>query len=424
LLNLPGDILQSLSAPLIAFINENDRDGVGDIRTPQLATGLETLYYVPPTSSAGRIPILQLPASTGNKVFISPNGRSVAYFKEDAPNNATGLYIVDLENGYGGRILPINSLAQRGFVNDPAWSPDGLQIAVALATGYDIDIFTIGRDGTNLKNITRSGAYDVWPSWSPDGHFLMFVSDRAFCASWIPGDTDACDPRQGDQPPNGGNVYILDIATGDVHQLSDQWVTQPPRWLNAQQVVFAVGDPTLGDSQRTLWIGDVNTQQAHEVRLNDGTENPIHLSEAWAPNGSAVVYQSVNNDTAEVIAVKADGTLIGRTDELTFPRFGMTATWSGDLSRIAIGGANGQCPYGARVLDSNLNFITRGNPPPSMCNPTFSPDSVWLAFTGVNPRIDGRVDVYVANTNGSSAVNLTGSLRGIITLIGWVGGSP
>jgi hypothetical protein len=32
------------------------------------------------------------------------------------------------------------------------------------------------------------------------------------------------------------------------------------------------------------------------------------------------------------------------------------------------------------------------------------------------------VDVYVANPNGASAVNLTGSLRGTITLLGWVGG--
>jgi hypothetical protein len=41
----------------------------------------------------------------------------------------------------------------------------------------------------------------------------------------------------------------------------------------------------------------------------------------------------------------------------------------------------------------------------------------------VNPRIDGRVDVYVATVNGFGAVNLTGSLRGSIKLLGWYGGS-
>jgi hypothetical protein len=41
----------------------------------------------------------------------------------------------------------------------------------------------------------------------------------------------------------------------------------------------------------------------------------------------------------------------------------------------------------------------------------------------VNPRIDGRVDVYIANQNGFGAVNITSSLRGSIQLLGWVGGA-
>jgi Tol biopolymer transport system component len=57
-----------------------------------------------------------------------------------------------------------------------------------------------------------------------------------------------------------------------------------------------------------------------------------------------------------------------------------------------------------------------------MCEPLYSPDSRWLAFTGVTPRVDGRVDVFVANQNGQSMVNLTGSLRGQIEMLRWVGG--
>jgi Tol biopolymer transport system component len=57
-----------------------------------------------------------------------------------------------------------------------------------------------------------------------------------------------------------------------------------------------------------------------------------------------------------------------------------------------------------------------------MCDPRYSPDSRWLAFTGVTPRVDGRVDVFVGNANGLSTVNLTGSLRGQIEMLGWVGG--
>jgi Tol biopolymer transport system component len=422
LAELPADIDTRLSTPLIAFINQNDRDGIGDARTPQPATNAETLYYVPPTSSAGRFPILQLPASTENQVFISQNGKSIAYFKDSSGGPGTeGLYILDMDSKISGRILPVSSLIQRGFAIQPNWSPDGSRLAIMLATGYDMDIFAIGKDGGNIQNLSNSGAYDLWPSWSPDGRYLLFVSDRARCPSWIPGDANACDTLT-TPPPNGGNPYVLELDTGTVSKLSDQWLTEAPRWLNGGEVVFASGDPAFGDPERTLWIADVNIKQAREVRLADDTDGPIRLSEAWTPDGSAVIYQNAGESTTEIIAANVDGTLIGRTTDLNFPRFGMAAAWSVDGTRIAVGGVNGQCQYGVRVFDRNLNSVARGTPPPSMCNPAYSSDGQWLVFTGVNPRIDGRVDVYVATTNGFSSVNMTGGLRGVISLLGWVGG--
>ena len=97
--------------------------------------------------------------------------------------------------------------------------------------------------------------------------------------------------------------------------------------------------------------------------------------------------------------------------------------WSPNGETLAVGGIDGQCPYGIIVLNNQFQSVARGNPPPSMCEPAFSPDGARLAFTGVNPRIDGRVDVYVANANGFGGQNLTANLRGQIQLLGWVGGS-
>jgi Tol biopolymer transport system component len=417
---VPANALPLLNAPVIAFLNDNNRDGVGDARTPQAATNVQQLYYVPPTNSAGRVAILDLPSSTENQVYISRNGQSIAYLRQGTGSNDGGLYIVDLTSRISGRILPIQSLNQRGFFSPPVWSPDGSRLAIALATGYDLEIFSIGRDGSNLQNLTRSGAYDFYPSFSPDGQYLAFISDRATCSSWIPGEPDACNPAT-DAPPNGGNLYALQLGTGTTVQLSDQWITEPPRWVNNTQIAFSSGDPTLGDPERTLWIADVRTGTAQQVRLNDGSDSPIRLSESWSPDGSAVVYQSAGT-TTEIIAVRRDGTLINRSTEVSFPRFGMSAVWSPDGSRVAIGGVNGQCPYGSRVFDANLNIITRGTPPPSMCDPLYSPDGLWLAYLGVRTGGDGRTDIYVANLNGTGSVALTGGLRGSISVLGWVGG--
>ena len=159
------------------------------------------------------------------------------------------MYVVDLTvpGGWASRILPIRSLTQRGIYNAPVWSPDGSQMAIALATGYDIDIFTVARDGSNPTDLTQQGSYDFWPVWSPDGSYLAFVSDRAQCPSWIPGEAGTCDGT--DTPaPTGGNVYVMEMGTKQVRQLSDQWVNEPPKWANPRTVVFSSGDPLLGDN--------------------------------------------------------------------------------------------------------------------------------------------------------------------------------
>jgi Tol biopolymer transport system component len=292
-------------------------------------------------------------------------------------------------------------------------------MAIALATGYDIDIFVVNKDGSSPRNLTQHGSYDFYPTWSPNGRYILFVSDRARCPSWIPGEADACEPGS-DLPPNGGNPYVLDVDTGDVTQLSNQWVTEPPRWLNANQVIFASGDPAFGDPERTLWIATVIPPQAREVRLTDGTDSPIRLAESWSPDGSAVLFQSAGSST-EIILARSDGSPVGRTIDFTFTRFGMASSWSPDGSLVAVAGVDGQCPYGITIFDSALEVVTRTTSP-SACNPVYSPDGQWLAFTGISTQRDGRVDIYVGGPNGRGVVNMTGSLRGQINLLGWVGG--
>ena len=64
----PGSIRPAEASPMIAFINTNNKTGVSNA-TPQPGNNIETLYYVPPTSSASRVPILQLDDTTGQAIF-------------------------------------------------------------------------------------------------------------------------------------------------------------------------------------------------------------------------------------------------------------------------------------------------------------------------------------------------------------------
>lgn len=417
-LEVPANLGSVLSGQALAFINTNNRDTVGDARTPQPGTNVQTLYYA---SGSGGTPleIMEMPASTGNQIYIAPTGDVFAYLRVDNNPQVGGLYIVDLELGISWLMVPTQSLLQRGLMNPPTWSPDGEQLAIALSTGYDIDIFTIRRNGLSPQNVTHSGSYDFWPAWSPDGRYLMFVSDRAVCPSWIPGELNTCDGTNR-QPPRGGHVFLLEIATGTVTQLSQEWVAEPPRWLNPRQVVYTSGDPLFGDPERAIYVADIISGQVRELELT-ANDDPLKLSEAWAPNGQMALYQAAGT-TTDLVLARIDGTEIARTNELNFTRYGVWADWSPDGSLVAIGGVNGQCPFGIVLANAQLDFQVRGSPPPSMCEPRFSPNGNFIAFTGVRPDIDGRVDVYVAPNTGFGARNLTSFLRGNIALLGWIGG--
>jgi len=420
IIDAPDNILTLLQSPLVAFTNTNNRSTAGAASTPQVGNDIQTLYY---TSSSGeRTPILNMDASTGRDIFIAPTGDALAYMRYDNNPNVAGLYAVtmSLSSPLSGRVLPITSLIQRGIPMQPSWSPDGTRMAVALASGYDIDIFTVGRDGSSPINLTDTGSYDFYPVWSPDGRSIAFVSDRAQCPSWRPGEPGTCDGGT-QPPPTGGYVYLLDIATRNVTQLSEQWVTEPPRWINPRQLTYNSGDPAFGDPERSLWIVDIITRQTQRLTLN-GVDDPIKLSEAWSPTGQFVIYQAANATDTVIVLTTIAGTAVVRTTEFSFARYGLSAAWSPDGTSLALGGVNGNCPYGVIVRDTAFDVVGQTNPPPSMCEPEYSPDSRFLAFTGVNPRIDGRIDVYIADRRGYGAINATGTLRGSIDMFGWVGG--
>jgi len=423
-LDVPPSIADGVTSAMIAFSSANNRQTIANIATAQPFTGIQTVFFVSPTGSQRFVPVLELHSTKSLEVFVARPGNALAYVKADDDPRTSGLYILDLETGFSARILPgANPLVQRGHYMAPDWSPDGSQLAIAAATGYDIDIYLAAVDGSAPTNISQMGSYDLWPRWSPDGRHIAFVSDRADCPSWIPGEPNFCDALT-KPPPTGGHVYVYEVASGRTWQLSDVVVSEPPTWIDNSLLAFASGSPfDLGNPQRRIWRANIGTGEAREVRVAGGSASASYLSDSWSPDGNRVVVQ-VADSRNEIVLLDTAGRLLGRDSELDFPRFGMSASWSADGERIAIGGTAGQCPFGIRVKNIGFGNVASGSPPPTMCNPQFSPDGQYIAFTGVNPSVDGRNDIYIASYNGFGATSLTRALRGQVELIGWVGGGP
>jgi len=58
----------------------------------------------------------------------------------------------------------------------PTWSPDGTRIAFVSGRDGDDEIFVMNADGTQVHQLTDNDAVDGRPAWSPDGTRILFTS--------------------------------------------------------------------------------------------------------------------------------------------------------------------------------------------------------------------------------------------------------
>ncbi len=103
------------------------------------------------------------------------------------------LFVMDRN---GGRLRQVTKLGAANFA--PSWTPDGKRLIFASnhhnPKGRNFDIFMINLDGTGLEQITFNETFDGFPMFSPDGTKLVFASNReaaregetnVFIADWV-----------------------------------------------------------------------------------------------------------------------------------------------------------------------------------------------------------------------------------------------
>jgi Tol biopolymer transport system component/predicted Ser/Thr protein kinase len=65
-----------------------------------------------------------------------------------------------------------------GIYGTPRLSPDGRRLAVSVQRGDDWDVWVYDIERDVATRLTFGGGYDADPTWSPDGLYVAFASDR------------------------------------------------------------------------------------------------------------------------------------------------------------------------------------------------------------------------------------------------------
>jgi TolB protein len=102
---------------------------------------------------------------------FAPEGNAFAF--SSSKDGTPDLFIMDLTNKKVTRLI-----SSYGIEVSPVFSPDSRHIAFVSDRGGSPQIYTMKRDGSEVRRITFEGSYNTSPCWSPKGDKIVFSGRR------------------------------------------------------------------------------------------------------------------------------------------------------------------------------------------------------------------------------------------------------
>ena len=204
---------------------------------------------------------------------VAPRGERLAF-----ATCHTMVQKIYVQNVDGSGLKEINSLRTHdgdGTCPDPAWSPDGRQLAFA---NYDYGLNVVNADGTNL---TRLEAKGMAPVWSPDGQEIAFTAHPSQHELVI-----------GVMNRDGTDLRLLTNNEGG---------DQRPAWSPDGQHIAFVSDR---DGNREIYVMNKDGSDQRRLTYNEAQDwGPV-----WSPDGRYIVFTSDRNGHNGIYVVNSDGT--------------------------------------------------------------------------------------------------------------------
>ena len=142
-------------------------------------------------------------SSFESSVAWSPDSRQVAFVAFAKGKNQ--LIIANAESGKIARQIDVPGVPA---LSNPTWSPDGNTLVfTGLVQGHS-DLYAYGLQDGSVKQLTNDRYSDLQPSFSPDGNWIVFATDRNSIGS------------NNIQHDYAHNLALLNVSTGAVTQLN------------------------------------------------------------------------------------------------------------------------------------------------------------------------------------------------------------
>jgi len=202
----------------------------------------------------------------------SPDSRRIAYVSFDG--NHSSIRVQTLRTG---NFIKVSE--KPGINGAPAFSPDGRQLVLTLG-GVDgnLDIHVLDINSRQSRRITTHRAIDTEGSWSPDGRYIYFTSDRS----------------------GGPQIYRVSASGGTPERVTFEGSYNARPRLSPDGKKLAMVHLDRGNYR--IAVMDVERKDLLVLSAGRQDESP-----SFAPNSDTLIYATRPGRNGVLESVTADG---------------------------------------------------------------------------------------------------------------------
>ncbi len=211
---------------------------------------------------------------------LSPDGKELAFQTDREGDDEIYIWNFEEENL---RQITFNDVDERF----PSWSPDGKWLVYSSATNspQNHDLYIIKADGTERRALIASQKSETNPSWSPDGKLIAFGSNA--------------------DPDNKSEIFLIEPDGSNLVQLTDvAGFNNQPNW-SPDSKKLAFSGMRDEDKNINIWICDIESKEL--TKLTDLPKWETFPS--WSRNGEWIAFGVGEGMTANynMARIKPDG---------------------------------------------------------------------------------------------------------------------